>query len=179
MIAKLSISNVVDSFIRVAKYFDDNNEHYCADNVSDFVKIAQSAINGVLNDVPGGFYLENLNNTAYGLKNGLGGYPLSGHSYWDNKGSETARQVDLRNIMMGQGGMNAKDLIDFTMNQAKQNQNDPNYRAWSQGQRNQIQRDVEMMKKQLQNPSLNADDKSAIQQAIMTYEYMLTNMPSI
>jgi len=169
----------VKSLVKVAQYFDDNGLYEHADSVASFIKTAQNAINQVLNDVPGGFYLDNLNNTAYGLKNGMGGYPLSGHSYWDSSGSETARQVDLRNTMMGQGGMSAQDLVNFTLWQNAQQQKDPRYKAWSQGQRAQIQRDIAVMKQQLANPSLSDADRQAMQQAVDTYSYMLQNLPNI
>lgn len=174
---KTSAASVVDSLVKVASYCDDNGLYEQADNITTLLKTAQSAISGMLNDVPGGFYLENLNNTAYGLKNGMGGYPLSGHSYWDDKGGEQARQVDLRNTMMGQGGMNAQDLINFTLWQAEQQRNDPNYKAWSGGQFQQIQRDVQKLQQQLQNPNLSQDDRRAMEQAISTYSYMLQHMP--
>ena len=174
---KTSVASVVDSLVKVASYCDDNGLYEQADNITAFLKTAQSAISGMLGDVPGGFFLENLNSTAYGLKNGMGGYPMSGHSYWDNNGGETARQVDLRNTMMGQGGMNMQDLIKFKLWQDAQQRKDPNYQAWSQGQFAQIQRDVQALQQQLQNPNLSPDDRKAMEQAVSVYTYYLKNRP--
>lgn len=165
-----SITTAAKNLVKVAKYFDDNSFYEEADRILSFIKIAQSATQSLLSDVPGGFFLENLNNTAYGLKGGMGGYPGSGASYWDDKGGETARQVDLRNNMMGQGGMTAQDRINFEMAQWAKNQKDPAYQAWAQGQETQMARDIERMKASLQNPSLRPDERDSIQQAIKTYQ---------
>jgi len=165
-----SIAAAANNLIKVAKYFDDNSLYEEADRVLSFIKISQNATQSLLSDVPGGFFLENLNNTAYGLKGGMGGYPGSGHSYWDSKGGETARQVDLRNTMMGQGGMTAQDRINFEMAQWAKNQKDPAYQAWSQGQEAQMARDIEGMKLSLQNPSLKPEERESIQQAIKAYQ---------
>lgn len=165
-----SIAAVANNLIKTAKYLDENSLYEEADRVLSFIKIAQNATQSLLSDIPGGFFLGNLNNTAYGLKSGIGGYPGSGHSYWDNKGGETARQVDLRNTMMGQGGMSAQDRYQFELAQWQKNQSDPAYQAWSKGQEAQMQRDLEMMKSRLQNPSLSPDDRAAIQQTISTYQ---------
>lgn len=171
-----SISKATNNLIKVAKYFDNNSLYEEADRVLSFIKRAQNATQSLLNDVPGGFFLENLNNTAYGLKSGVGGYPGSGHSYWDNKGGETARQVDLRNNMMGQGGMSAQDRINFEQSQWAKNQKDNAYQTWSQGQDTQMKKDIEMMKSKLQDPSLSPDDRAAIQQSIITYQNALDAM---
>lgn len=174
---KTSVASVVDSLVKVASYCDHNGLYEQADNIEAFLKTAQSAISNMLGDVPGGFYLENLNSTAYGLKNGMGGFPGSGFSYWDDKGGETARQVDLRNNMMGQGGMNAQDVINFMTWQAEQQRQDPQNKAWSRLPFLQIQRDVQVMQQQLQNPNLNPEDRQQIEQAVSVYTYMLQHMP--
>jgi hypothetical protein len=165
-----AISKATNNLIKVAQYLDSVQCHEEADRILSFIKIAQNATQSLINDVPGGFFLENLNNTAYGLKSGIGGYPGSGNSYWDANGGENARHVDLRNTMMGQEGMSAQDRIDFEISQWSKNQNDPNYQQWAAGQEAQIARDIEKMKSTLQNPNLTQEERDSIAQAITAYQ---------
>ena len=114
---RTSLSNIVQSILRTADILDESGEYRTADSLHMFIKTAQNNINGVLGDAPGGFLLQNLNQTAYGLKGGMGGYPGSGHSYWDANGGERARWVDPRNLMMFQGGMSSEDIEKFYFEQ--------------------------------------------------------------
>lgn len=169
----MSVASAANTLVKVAENLDKMGMYRQADTVLSAIKIAQNATQSLLGDVPGGFYLNNLNSTAYGLKNNMGGYPGSGHSYWDANGGETARQVDLRNTMMGQGGMSAKDRANFELAQWAKNQQDPAYLQWAAGQDAQMQRDMEAMKARLNDPSLSPDDRQAIQESVRGYESAL------
>jgi len=166
---RTSVASAAQTLVKVAEHLDKLGMYQQADTVLSCIRIAQNATQSLLGDVPGGFYMQNLNSTAYGLKNGMGGYPGSGHSYWDDKGGETARQVDLRNNMMGQGGMTGQDRVNFELQQWAQNQKNPQYLAWAAGQDAQMEKDMLMMKSRLQDPSLSPDDKESIQKSIEEY----------
>ena len=171
-----SIVSATKALIDVSQRLDSLGFYRQADTILDCIRTAQNATQSMLGDVPGGFYLQNLNSTAYGLKNGMGGYPGSGHSYWDANGGETARHVDLRNNMMGQEGMSAQDRVNFELEQWKKNQQDPQYQAWAAGQKAQIQRDMQMMQSRLQDPSLTREDRAAIEESIKGYQSAIESL---
>lgn len=166
---RTSVADAARTLIKVAKHFDKLGFYKQADTVLSLIKIAQSATQSLLGDVPGGFYLQNPNDTAYGLKNSIGGYP-SKHGYWDANGGEQARQVDLRNNMMGQEGMTAQQRANFELQQWTQNQQNPQYQSWAAGQDAQMQRDMQMMQSKLNDPNLSPDDRAAIQQTLNGYQ---------
>jgi len=172
---RTSLPNMEASLLRTADVLDKKGEYAVADSLHMFIKTAQNNIQNVLNDVPGGFMLQNLNQTAYGLKQGLGGFPGSGASYWDANGGETARAVDPRNLMMFQGGMSAKDIEKFMIEQYQTQMQDP---RWRNEQRKQLMRDLDVMKRNLQAPGLSASDKQSIQESIDVYSGMLAQLPN-
>jgi hypothetical protein len=170
---RTSLSNIVKSILRTADILDNSGEYRAADSLHVFIKNAQNNINNILGDVPGGFMLHNLNQTAYGLKGGMGGFPGSGHSYWDANGGEKARWVDPRNLMMFQGDMSDEDIQNFYFEQMKRQEQDE---AWKAPQRQQLMRDIQTMQQQLKTPGLNPSDKASIEQAIQVYLENLNNL---
>jgi hypothetical protein len=161
---RTSVADAARTLIRVAKHFDELGFYKQADTVLSLIKIAQSATQSLLGDVPGGFYLQNPNDTAYGLKNGIGGYP-GRHGYWDANGREHAREVDLRSNMMGQEGMTGQDMINYQLGLAEQNQM---YNGKEQYE--QIARDIAYFQQQLQNPNITPEDKQRLETTILSYQ---------